>query len=124
MPVGINPMGATLMGENVDGVIPDDQRRAGMFTWPPPQENYVWESLQGTVAAAHMLERAGYDAFEWEDRAILRAVSWLHDEPDFPASGDDSWIPFRVNAAYGTSFPTDQSRPTGKSVGFTGWTHP
>jgi hypothetical protein len=124
MPVGINPVGATLMGQNVDGVIPDDQRRAGMFSWPPAQENYVWEALQGTVAAAHMLERAGHDAFGFEDQAILRAVTWLHDEPLFPAAGDDSWVPFRVNAAYGTDFPTDQTRPTGKSVGFTGWTHP
>lgn len=123
-PVGINPAGATLMGQNVDGVIPDDQRRGGMFEWPPPRENYVWESLQGTVATAHMIERAGYDPFEYQDRAILRAVTWLHDEPDYPAEGDDSWVPFRINAAYGTSFPTDASRPVGKSAGFTAWTHP
>jgi len=123
-PVGINPVGATISGQNVDGVIPDDQRRGGMFEWPPPRENYVWESLQGSVAAAHMLERAGHDAFAWEDRALLRAVTWLHDEPVFPAEGDDSWVPFRINAAYSSTFPTDQSRPTGKSVGFTGWTHP
>ena len=122
-PVGINPVGAMLSGMNVDGVIPDDQRRGGMFAWPPPRENYVWESLQGTVASAHMLERAGYDSWEWESRAILRAVQWLHDEPNYPAEGDDSWMPWRVNAAYGTSFPVSTGRPTGKSVGFTSWTH-
>lgn len=71
-----------------------------------------------------MLDRAGHDAFAWEDRALLRAVTWLHDEPVFPAEGDDSWLPFRVNAAYSTTFPADQSRPTGKSVGFAGWSHP
>ena len=123
-PVGVNPVGATLMGRNVDGVVPDDQRRGGMFEWPPPRENYVWESLQGTVATAHMVERAGYDAFGWQDQAILRAVTWLHDEPDYPAEGDDSWVPFRVNAAYGTTFPTDAGRPVGKSAGFSAWTHP
>ena len=123
-PLGVNPLGATIMGRNVDGVIPDDQRRGGMFEWPPPRENYVWESLQGTVATAHMVERAGHDPFSWQDRAILRAVTWLHDEPDYPAEGDDSWVPFRINAAYGTSFPTDASRPVGKSAGFSAWTHP
>ena len=123
-PVGINPAGATIMGNNVDGVITDDQRRGGAFQWPPPRENYVWESLQGTVASAHLLERAGYPSWQWEDRAILRAVTWLHNEANYPAAGDDSWMPWRINAAYGTSFPASSGRPTGKSAGFTSWTHP
>ena len=41
-PVGINPKGSTKEGHDIDGVLPDDQRRAGGFTWPPPKENYVW----------------------------------------------------------------------------------
>ncbi|MCI0394086.1 MAG: hypothetical protein L0322_04010, partial [Chloroflexi bacterium] len=40
-PVGINPAGCTRNGYSIDGVLPDDQRRSGGFTWPPPQENYV-----------------------------------------------------------------------------------
>src|SRR6185436_3561741 len=56
-PVGINPRGATKSGHNIDGVLPDDQRRAGGFTWPPPKENYVWEALQGALLAALVLER-------------------------------------------------------------------
>ena len=123
-PTAINPVGATIEGRNVDGVIPDDQRRGGEFEWPPPRENYVWESLQGTVAAAHMLERAGYAVWSWQSNAILRAVQWLHDEPDYPAGGDDQWVPWRVNAAYDTSFPAATDRPFGKGVGFTAWTHP
>jgi hypothetical protein len=38
-PVGINPKGATRNGHLIDGVLPDDQRRAGGFSWPPQQEN-------------------------------------------------------------------------------------
>jgi hypothetical protein len=121
-PVGINPVGATIDGRSVDGVLPDDQRRGGRFRWPPPRENYVWEALQGATVQAELLSRQGYDAWEWEDRALLRAVTWLHDEAEYPAEGDDRWIPWLVNRAYGTRFPTEETS-TGKSMGFTDWTH-
>src|SRR6185295_5158219 len=84
-PVGINPKGATKSGHNIDGVLPDDQRRAGGFTWPAPSENYVWEALQGALAQAVILDRAGYAAFEWQDQALLRAVTWLHSQCNYPA---------------------------------------
>src|SRR5262245_13978957 len=35
-PVGINPAGCVKNGHSIDGVLPDDQRRAGGFKWPPP----------------------------------------------------------------------------------------
>ena len=40
-PVAINPPGCARDGKSIDGVLPDDQRRAGTFAWPPPKENYV-----------------------------------------------------------------------------------
>ena len=43
-----------------DGVLPDDQRRSGGFVWPPTKENYVWEALQGAIAQAVILHRAGF----------------------------------------------------------------
>ena len=126
-PVGINPTGCTKQGNNIDGVLPDDQRRAGGFTWPPPKENYVYGGLEGTVVAIEMLRRAGYPAAEWSDRAVLRAFQWLH-TPHFsggttyPAEGDDTWEPWIVNKIYGTSFPASGAS-TGKNMGFTNWTH-
>jgi hypothetical protein len=122
-PVGINPQGATKSGHNIDGVLPDDERRAGGFTWPPPKENYVWEALQGAFAQAVILRQAGYDVFTWEDRALLRAVTWLHEQADFPADADDTWQPYVVNYYYGTSFPAESPSRAGKNVGFTDWTH-
>ena len=86
------------------------------------EENYVWEALQGIVAQAHMLSRRGIDAWSWEDRAIERALRWLHDEIDYAAAADDTWIPWLVNSAYGSTFPTGLSRP-GKNIGYTDWTH-
>ena len=122
-PVGINPAGAKIDGHSVDGVLPDDQRRGGSFTWPPPKENYVYEALQGVLVQALILYRAGYDTWNWEDRAILRAFHWLHDEADYPAKGDDKWQPWLVNWAYGTDFPAKEGAGHGKAVGWTDWTH-
>lgn len=122
-PVGVNPAGAARDGHSLDGVLPDDQRRGGPFRWPPPKEGYVWEALQGALVQAALLERAGHDPWEWGDRALLRAVRWLHDEAHFPAEGDDTWQPHLVNAAYGTDFPAPVPSRPGKNVGFTDWTH-
>jgi hypothetical protein len=122
-PVGINPRGATKQGRSVDGVLPDDQRRAGGFVWPPPKENYVWEALQGALVQAWILHRAGFDSFDWQDRALLRAVTWLHQECLFPAAGDDEWQPWIVNKVYGAKFPAKTPATPGKNVIGVDWTH-
>lgn len=121
-PVGVNPRGCTRDGHSLDGVLPDDQRRAGGFRWPPPRENYVYEALQGALVQAVILQRAGYPAFTWQDSAILRAFRWLYDEADYPARGDDGWEVYLVNAFYGTSFMAASAAP-GKNMGFTDFTH-
>ncbi len=119
-PVGINPAGCTKSGHSIDGVLADDQRRAGGFTWPPQKENYVWEALQGATLAAEILSEHGYAAWSWGDKALLRAVEWLYDVDNFPATGDDSWEPYLIDHAYGTNFASGAARP-GKNFGFTDW---
>lgn len=122
-PVAVNPKGAEKRGRSIDGVLPDDQRRGGGFTWPPPKENYVYSALQGALAQAVILSRAGYDVWAWEDKALLRAFRWLHDVADYPAEGDDTWQPHVVNYYYGTQLPAPVPSKPGKNVGWTGWTH-
>ncbi len=122
-PVGINPKGCTRNGRSLDGVLADDQRRAGAFTWPPPKENYVYEALQGALVQAVILQRQGYPAFEWGDRALLRAFRWLHDVAGYAADGDDTWQSHLINRAYGTSLPAPTPARPGKNVGWTDWTH-
>jgi hypothetical protein len=107
-PVGINPAGCTKEGHSIDGVLPEEQRRASAFTWPPPQENYVYGGLQGALVQAVILRRAGYDVFEWQNQALLRAFRWLHTQAQFPATGDDTWEPHIINYYYShvlASFP-------------------
>jgi hypothetical protein len=122
-PVGINPKGATKNGYLIDGVLPDDQRRSGNFTWPPPKENYVFEALQGALVQAVMLHRLGYDVWNWQDQALLRAYEWLHNQAKYSASGDDNWQPHLVNYYYRTKFPAPTPSTPGKNVGWTDWTH-
>ena len=122
-PVAINPKGASKRGHSIDGVLPDDQRRGGGFTWPPPKENYVYSALQGAVAQAVILRRAGYDVWAWEDKALLRAFRWLYDVADYPAEGDDTWQPHVINYYYDTKLPARVPSKPGKNVGWTDWTH-
>lgn len=124
-PAGINRAGASRDGKPLDGVLPDDQRRCcDHFTWPPPHENYVYEALQGALAQAQMLARAGYgDVWNWQDKAVLRAYRWLYEVAGYAAAGDDSWQPYLVNHVYGTHFSAPSPSRPGKNIGFTDWTH-
>jgi hypothetical protein len=127
-PVGINPAGCTISGHNVDGVLPDDQRRCGTFGWPPCKTNYSWEAMQGAVAQAVILGRAGYDVWNWQDKALLRAARWLFtttfsDGSNDPPASDDEWQPFVLNHYYGSGFPASSPASPGKNVGWTDWTH-
>jgi hypothetical protein len=120
-PVGINRAGCVKDGHLIDGVLADDQRRAGGFRWPPPKENYVYEALQGALLQAELLSRAGYAAYQWGDSALARAYAWLHNVAGFPAEGDDTWQPHLVNARYGTGYPEPYPARPGKGFGFADW---
>lgn len=122
-PVGINPPGCRRNGHSIDGALPEELRRAGGFAWPPPRENYIYEGLQGALAQAVLLSRLGFDVWNWESQALLRAYRWLEDEATFPAEGDDRWQMHVVNFFYEENFPTSPTTSPGKNVGFTEWTH-
>jgi hypothetical protein len=123
-PVGVNPAGATIDGHDVDGVLPDDQRRGGSFSWPPSNENYAWEAMQGAVSLANLLARNGYpDVWDWSDAAIWRAARWLIEVNDYIAVGDDEFILPMLDRSYGTSWWDGTGVAHGKSISFTDWTH-
>lgn len=119
-PVGINPPGAAIGGHNVDGVLPDDQRRTGDFTWPPPCGNYPYGALDGALLMAEILNRAGYASYAWGSRAILRAEQWLA-STGCPPSGDNIWQGPLVDARYGSNFWNGQVVPMGKNFAWTDW---
>ncbi len=136
-PVGINPQGAKISingaQRNVDGVLPDDQRRQGehgcqTVSWPPCKENYVWEALQGALAQAWFLHRKGMPAFQWQNQALRRSVQWLHeghfsDGKPMKAEGDDSGLPYLVDHIYGTNYRSGvgTSAPSKNGFSFYDW---
>lgn len=121
-PVPVNPAGCSKNGIDIGGALPDEMRRGGPFQWPPLETNYPWGSLQGAVVQAHILHRAGYPAWHWEDNALLRAVQFLYNI-GWPAEGDDDWQIWLINKVYGTNFATRLPGQTGKNMGWTEWTH-
>jgi hypothetical protein len=126
-PVGVNPAGATRDGHRVDGAIPDDMQRGGKFRWPPKHTGYPWGAMEGALVQALFLSRAGYDAWNWSDKALLRAAQFL-DETDreaggWWAEGDDKWIPWLINQAYGTNFRAARPDQPGKNLGWADWVY-
>ena len=119
-PVGVNPVGATKNGISIDGALPDDMRRGASFQWPPVFTGYPWEAMQGAMLQALILDNAGYDAFGWESKAILRATNFLYDKAGWTPTGDDTWQPWIINHVYGTNRPTSSAN-CGKNMGFTDW---
>jgi hypothetical protein len=122
-PVGVNPVGAKKGSLDVDGVLPDDQRRGGSCC-TLTKENYVWEALQGATTQALLLAVQGYDSLNWGNRAIQRAVAWEYRVNNFPATGDDHFLPYIVNRVYGTSFSTSSGSAFGKGMGGSEWFAP
>jgi hypothetical protein len=120
-PVGINPTGCTKNGINLDGSQPEEMRRGGTFMWPPTYTGYAWEALQGAVLQAELLRVAGYDAWNWSDRALLRATRFLYGRANWPAEGDDEWQPWLIDRRYGTAYRGPAPARTGKNFGYTDW---
>ena len=124
-PVGIDPAGATNAGLAIDGALPDDMRRGCGLTIPPCHTDYAWEALQGVVVQAVILSRRGYDAFNWQDQAVLRAFEFL-DRIDrqfggWWAAADDEWQPWIINRAYGAAFRATAPAGAGKIMAWADW---
>ncbi len=122
-PRGINSKGATIAGNNVDGVLPEDQRRTGEYAWPAPKGSYPWEGMQGALLTDVVLQRAGKITPNYQDSAMVRAYNWLYTVNGNPASGDDNYQMWIVNKVYGTTYPTQVGVAPGKNMAWTDWTH-
>ena len=109
----INPKGAAKEGMDIDGFVPDDMRRGGPFKNPPVLTGYAWETLQGMVAGARVLERQGMPIWDVDDKALYRAAYAVQvrlgkKEPGWKAEGDDLWMLPILDKAYGTSWSGNQ----------------
>lgn len=138
-PCAINPLGTSKMVpaglpgagtvRRIDGAIINDMRRGGDYQWPPGYTQYPWIGLEGAVAAAVILHRAGYPAFEVADRAMLRTHEYLWYLRE--NTGNIDWfdgtradeVRFIINIVYGKSFPTSSGVGGGRTFGYSDWSH-
>lgn len=121
-PVGINPVGCIKGGFDIGGALPDDMRRGGAFKMPSPSPTgYACGGMSGAVAQAEILYRAGFAVYEWENKALLRAMEFLR-RIGWQCTGDDAWLVSVINKRYGTNYPVDGNSP-GKGFGWSQWTH-
>ena len=128
-PCAVNPAGTSRDGHRIDGAIINDMVRGGSYQWSPGYTQYPWVGLEGYVPAAYILYRAGYPAFELENRAVLRTLEYLkylddNTSSDWFDGSRANEIVHLVNVIYGTNFPMKGPTGGGRTVGFTGWTHP
>lgn len=120
--VAINP---TDCGPEKDGAVVEDiSRSAGNY---PSYDNtgigYTMEAYQSTLLTAILLDRQGYDIFNWNDQALRRTMDWLVREGypqgagNFSTDKHLSWIP---RFFYKKDYPT-QPAGMGRTFGFTDW---
>lgn len=132
----VNPVGCvktvSSVERDVDGAISEELRRSGCgssHTWPISTGcPYPWEAMQGYSASAVLLHRAGYGALTWGDSSWKRAIDFLYRTEfttgNWPAEGNDTWIPWLVKYYY-PSYDIDRTTPVtdGRTISATDWTH-
>lgn len=89
----------------------------------PPVTHYAWGGFSALVAQAEMLYRAGYDSYNWQDRAIYRGMQFLSTVMPSSASAPTDWMVWVVNKRYGASFPAKTPVGDGRLLDFADWTH-
>jgi hypothetical protein len=122
LPVPINAVGAVKFS-NVDGVIPDEQRKGGSYQLPVPQVQTVWSTIRFLTAAAWVLRQRGTDVFADQTSAIRRAAVWMRDQALLAPSSRSAWVTWVLNQVYPGLNLSTGSAFHDSAVGYTDWTH-
>lgn len=117
---GINPAGCTRDGVDLDGVIPEDQRRCGGLSITPCATNYVHGATDGMALSFWIMARQGENPWEWGDRAALRQMQWKYRVGQAPYGGFRWQIPV-IEAAYGIDLPGNAPAATSTNMGYADW---
>ncbi|MDP8905463.1 MAG: alginate lyase family protein [Chloroflexota bacterium] len=109
-------------GINLDGAIVADISRAGGLGWPPGRTAliYTLESLQGLAVQAELLHQNGYDAWEWSDRALMRAALFVDRADGWNIISVGRHVPWLFNERYALKIPEWRAR-YGRLLGYTDW---
>lgn len=120
---GINEAGASRDGNSFDGVIPEDQERAGEYTgvWPPVSTNYIHGATDGMTLAFWMMARKGVDCWNWANQAAKRQMVWKQTVGGSqPYSGFRWQVPV-IEKIYGLSWADHDPAGTSTNFGYADW---
>ena len=111
-----------------DGAVTEDiARSAGSFpTVDATGKMYSWETIGAWMLTARMLKYGGgyTGVYGWSNSALRRTGLFMEDIAGYPPQyGDSYWVPWALNKAYGTTFPTVAagSVPVARCWGYTDW---
>ena len=111
-------------GSGKDGIIVEDaSRSAAPFpSWGKKGIDYSFHAYGAQLVAALLLDRKGYDVWNWGNRALKRIMDSLNRLGAATGNGRStathvSWIPRHF---YGASYPTAPARAS-DTLGFTDW---
>lgn len=111
-------------GIDLNGVPVEDIAQGGGLAMPPGSSGimYTWEALAGVFVQAEMLQRIGYDPYNWSNQALRRAMDFMV-RAGWGIYNVHKYVPWIANYRYGTSYTTNASVPSGRLMGWTDWTH-
>jgi hypothetical protein len=118
------PINPSACGADKDGVIVEDASRSAYSfpKWDDAGIDYSFHGYGAQLVAALLLDRQGYDVWNWGDRAFKRVMDRL--DRLGVATGNSrvtathvSWIPRHF---YGVSYPTVAAQPS-DTLGYTDW---
>ncbi|HEX8156190.1 MAG TPA: hypothetical protein VF526_02290 [Solirubrobacteraceae bacterium] len=111
-------------GSGKDGIIVEDASRSGapFPNWDRAGIDYSFHAYGAQLVAALLLDRKGYDVWNWGDRALKRIMDRLDrlgvaTGNGRPTATHVSWI---ARYFYNTDYPTVPARPS-DTLGFTDW---
>jgi hypothetical protein len=118
------PINPSSCGQDKDGVIVEDASRsdASFPRWDRTGIDYSFHAYGAQLVAALLLDRQGYDVWNWGDRALKRVMDRFDRLGVATGNGRAtathvSWI---ARHFYGHAYPTVAAQP-GDTLGYTDW---
>jgi hypothetical protein len=122
--VAFVPVNPSSCGPAKDGIIVEDASRSAFAfpKWDKMGTDYAFHAYSAQLLAAIVLDRKGYDVWNWGDRALKRIMDQLDRRGVATGNGrvtatHVSWIPRHF---YGVNYPTVPAQPS-DTLGYTDW---
>lgn len=122
--VAFVPVNPSSCGQEKDGIIVEDASRsdAPFPSWNDVGIDYTFHAYTAQLVAALLLDRRGYDVWNWGEQALRRVMDRLEHLGVATGNGRESathasWV---ARYVYGADYPTAPADP-GNTLGYTDW---